>query len=239
MRPPACTLLAALPLVACATTNSATLATNQIEPKLEVKVDTAPGGPGTFVSAILQQPGSLSRVQLAPGDVLTAKTDKDAQLAFNYDSVLQIYSFTLSNVADRASVTVMLTRAGGAPAPASTVQLPPAMALTSPAPNADVAYKGGSGAVPFAWSNPGHGGNVHFFPYPCGSAAVTTRDIQAPDTGSFSLSARDLVMSPPPGKQCVTIRMERDVTGSVDTAFAPTSAFTALRWDYVNVNVVP
>ncbi len=234
-----CTLTAPLSLVACATTNSATLATSQIQPKLAVQVNAAPAGGDTFISAILEQPGSLSRVQLAPGDVLAAKTDKDEKLALDYDSVLQIYSVRLAKVVDRASVGILLTRASGATAHGSSIQLPPAIALTSPAPNAEVSYKRGAGALEIAWSNPTHGGTVHFFPYPCGSAAISTKVIQTPDHGSFSLPARELVMAAPATHECVTIRIERDVAGTVDTAFAPTSAFTGLRYDYVNVNVVP
>ena len=96
-------LVSPFALLACATTDSSTLATIQIQPRFMAKVEANPSKSTTYVSAILGQPGSMSNVRLAAGDVLTAKTDKDAQLGFVYNDVLQVYSFTLDWPPDDSS----------------------------------------------------------------------------------------------------------------------------------------
>ena len=230
---------AALAATGCATASSAGMPTNQIKPALEVKVDASPAASETYLSAVLEQPGSLSRVQLAPGDTLTASSDKDAQIALSYDGMLQIFTAHLPKITDRATITFSLARSGGSAGATATVQLPAALALTSPTNAQQVSYAGGAGSAKLAWSNAASG-PVHFFTYPCGAAAVATRDLQAPDSGSFSLPATALVASAPPASgQCVTIRIQRQAIGTVDAGFAPGSKLVAMRFDYVNVNVVP
>jgi hypothetical protein len=232
-------MVSPLALLACATTDSATLTTTQIQPRFTTKVEASPNRSTTFVSAILGQPGTMANVRLAPSDVLTAKTDKDPQLAFVYDAILQVYSFTLENAADRTQVTISLTRANGTSAPLSTIQIPAALALKAPTPGQRVEFKGGAGSVEISWSNPTNAGNVHFFAYPCGGIAGTTTDLQGPDSGTFILQARNLAVAAPPREQCVTVSMQRRATGTVDPAFAAGSTFEGYRNDFVNVTLVP
>ena len=232
--------VAALFVGGCATASSAGMPTNKIKPAFEVKVDAMPSAPGTFVSAVLNQDGSLSRVLLAPGDTLAASSDKDAQIALAYDGTLQIFTATLDKVTDRATLSFALSRAAGGQGGTATVQLPAPLALTAPTPNQQVSYAGGAGKAQLTWSNPIGDGKVHVFPFPCGSAAVSTRVHEGADSGSFAIATKDLVIGAPPASgQCVTIRIQRDVPGTVDPAFAPGSKLTATRYDYVNVSVVP
>ncbi|HEY8075561.1 MAG TPA: hypothetical protein VIF62_15660 [Labilithrix sp.] len=233
-------VIAASSSVACATTNSATLATNQIKPSFAVEVNGNPNGSRTFISAILGQPATMSNVELAPGDVLTAKTDKDADVRLEYSSALQIWSATLQNVTDRGAVTFSLARANGTAAPSSNVQLPAAVALTSPQHGQHVSVA--SGTIPFAWSNPHSGANVRFFAYPCGAVATTSKQNGGPDAGSFAFPARDVVgfAGPPPAAgKCVTVQVVREVSGALDPAWAPGSTFKATRTDFVDVVLVP
>jgi hypothetical protein len=232
-------MVSPLTLLACATTDSSTLATTQIQPRFTTKVEASPNRPTTFVSAILGQPGTMSNVRLAPGDVLTAKTDKDPQLGFAYNEILQVYSFTLENIVDRTQVTISLTRANGTSAPLSTIQIPAALALKAPTAGRRVEYKGGAGSVEVSWSNPTNAGNVHFFAYPCGGVAGTTTDLQGPDSGTFTLQARSLAVAAPTKEECVTVSMQRRATGTVDPAFAAGSKFEGYRNDFVNVTLVP
>jgi hypothetical protein len=233
--------LVAFTQLGCATKSSSSLGTDQIAPVFDVKVDTVANGANTFISAVLNQPGgTLSRVKLADGDALSARTDKDANLAFTYSDSLQIYSLSLDKVTDRASVTISLARASGAAAPSSTVQLPAAVALTEPAAKAQVPYGGGTGMLSIAWSNAVSGATVTFFTSPCGGGGASTKDLHATDTGTFSIATADLLVGAPPAAgQCVTIKIVRSVTGTVDPAFAPNSTFTASRADYVDVTVMP
>ena len=233
--------LVALASFGCATKSSSSLGTDQVAPVFEVRVDTVASGPSTFISAVMNQSGgALSRVKLADGDVLSAHTDKDASLAFSYSDSLQVYSVTLDKVTDRTSVTISLARASGTAAPGSTVQLPAALALRTPTAKAQVSYGGGAGALPVAWSDALGGATVTFFTSPCNGGALSTKDLHAADTGSYSIGAADLLTGPPPAAgQCVTIKIVRSVAGTVDPAFAPKSTFTASRADYVDVTVVP
>jgi hypothetical protein len=234
----ACFSVVSLSLSACSTDSSSGRATNQIQPDFDVSVDTANGG-STYMSAIMgESGGSLSNVQLDSGDVISAKSDTNPSIALPYDSTLQIYSTTLEKVDNFKTVTFVFTRASGTGAPNSTVTLPDAIALTSPAPNAQVSAA--SGNVPIAWSNASANGHMHYFAYPCGSAAGTTDDQDSDDTGSFSFPVSAIVgAAPTAAGQCITLRIERVVPGTFDPAFDQGGTFSAERFDYVNFLLTP
>jgi hypothetical protein len=232
-----CALLGA-PGLGCATTNSATLATNQIKPLVTLHATTAQST--AQINITLAQTGSWSHVQLAPGDTLTA-TAKDGQaVPFSYDGTLQLYTAHVVDAADGSPVTIAFTRATGTPAPGTTVAAPPPIALTAPAAGAQVAYGGGSATLSMAWSNPVAGATVHFFPSPCNGVAGSTQDMNAGDNGAFALAVRNLLVgAPPAGGQCVHIAIGRDAQGTLDPAFAPGGTINASREDGVDVNVTP
>jgi hypothetical protein len=239
-RPTFAVAVVALAPIACSSTSSSSLATNQITPSFSVKVDTDPANPQTFISAVLKQTGTTTDVQLAAGDALTASTDKDASLTLAYDGTLHVYSTTLTKVSDRTTLTFALTRASGTSAPSSTVQLPAPMALTAPAANAQVTYSGGTGMLTLTWSNAISGATMYFFPNPCNGVMASSSVITGPDNGTFTIATSNLVVSAPSAAgECVQIRMERDVTGTVDPAFGAGGTLKVTHYDYVTINVVP
>ncbi|MEO7109174.1 MAG: hypothetical protein ABI183_01945 [Polyangiaceae bacterium] len=235
----ACFSAVSCALFACSTDSSSGRPTNQIQPNFSVTVDTASPG-STYIGAILGEPGDgdFDNVQLSGGDTLIAKTDKDASIALPYDSTLQAYSTTLEKVIDRKTVTFVLTRANGGSAPNSTVTLPDAVAVTSPAANAKVSAA--SGNVQIAWSNPLATGKMQYVAYPCGSAATTTNTESSSDTGSFSFPVSSIISGAPTAAgQCITIQINRQVPGTFDPAFDQGGTFSADRFDYVNFLLTP
>ena len=234
----ACFAVVSLSLLGCSTDSSSGRPTSQIQPFFDVQVDSANGG-STYLSAIMGEPdGSLTNVQLDSGDVISAKSDKDATIALPYDSSLQIYSTTIKNVTDRKTVTFVLTRSNGGGAPSSTVSIPDPITLTAPGANAKISAATGNVAV--AWSNTNAAATAHFFAYPCGSAAGTTDDQSADDTGTFSFPVSSIVSAAPTAAgQCITLRIEREVPGTFDPAFDQGGTFGAERYDYVNFMLTP
>jgi hypothetical protein len=217
---------------ACATTSSAGKDTSSFKPYFHVTVDTQDNS--TLIDAIMGQEDDLTNIQLANGDSITATTDKDPTLNLSYDGTLQEYNTTL-NATDRKTVTYVLKRTSGASAPSSVAPLPDAVALTAPTAMAKVSAA--SGNISLKWGNTVMGATMHFFAYPCGSAAAaTSNDQTGMDMGSFTFPVSAIVSAAPTAAgQCIEIRIQRDVNGTLDPAFAKDATIFATRYDYVQI----
>jgi hypothetical protein len=233
------TLLLTLP-IACSSTSSNGIPTSQISAYYTFDVSDAPQS-ATNAGAVLSQGKSVdSNIQIATGDTLTWKTDTDPAVSLDWDNFAKDYGSNTKTTAGGTTVTISLTRTDGTSAPNSTAPIPAAIAFTAPMPMANVSYAGGSGSVTVSWSN--HiGAQVRPFVYPCGSAAAGTGDAYVADSGSLVINASELTSTAPPASgQCVTIQIDRQITGTVDPAMdVADSSFLSTRHSFINVNVVP
>jgi hypothetical protein len=227
--------LVALAGLACDPKSSSELQTKDIKATIEVRVDADPTGPHTEMITFLAR--DLEDVVLAPGDVLEGRTDKDPAQPFAKND-LNFYKLVLPQATSGTEAFVTLTRKQGTSAPASTVKIAPAVALTAPAAGSQWSYA--TGKLRLEWSNPVPGANVSVFPSPCGGAAASTQVRTVDDKGSYELAASEvLVGMPAPQGSCVRLRISRGLAGTIDPAFAPKSRIDSFRRDYVDVTVVP
>jgi hypothetical protein len=231
----------------CSASSSSDRATNQIRPHFEIIIDSyTDGNQDTFVSASFDDPSApegVRPIDLSSGDVLTAKTDQDPSLTFDYDDTLHVYSVDIANAANRKTVTYSLARTKGTSAPSSTLQLLDAVAVTAPLAQAQVSRA--SGTVDVAWSNAVPGATMSYFAKPCGSfsgQASAGDSGRTPDTGSYSLpiSAIQNVDASSPS-QCIALLISRrfESDESVDPAFASGGQFFVTRTDEVDFTLVP
>lgn len=238
---PRCARLAALTLgsIACVASGCSTpstgLATSDLTADFHVDVNDDPQLLQTEVYGFVKK--GLNDVILGDGDTLNFSTEKDAKQVLPKNN-LNFYKVVMKGVTDRSQFTFSLTRTSATSAPSSTITVPAALALTAPTKGDAVSYAGGK--LDIAWSNPVSGGTIHVFAYPCGGAAASTQDVSAPDSGTLRMKTSDLIVgSPPTSPQCVTVRILRSSTGTVDPAFAAKSTFVADRYDYVDVSLGP
>jgi hypothetical protein len=211
-----------------------------MQPKVLVDVHTAttttPGD--TQLDVTIYNADTSKYVTLGDGDVLTAHTDKDPNVTLSSNT--DAFGATFPD--DKSTLlTLSFTRAHGTSAPSSTVPLPPALALTSPAAGATVSYA--SGSLTFAWSNPVANGTITFNFERCGSGSVAVGyGVQrAPDTGAYTFPWSDVPLSqaPPSQPECIDVHVERGVDGSVDPAFNNGGFISATRFQALQVMVGP
>lgn len=226
------TLLTSLLLPACST-DSAGVATSEIEAFIDVEIDEVESE-----VRVLLLTGFGESVVLSTGDTLIAKTDTGGELTLKPTSGLDSYSADIPK--DTSALTVSFTRASGDSAPNSSGTIPQPLKLEAPTAMTQASYA--SGEVEFRWSNPLEGAFVYFFSRTCGSVKVSTEEKSGvADTGKHLLPMSELLDAAPPASgTCVTVTVARVKDGTVDPAFDPeSSAFEARRDEQFDVMIMP
>lgn len=234
-------ILGLLGVVACTSTGSSALATDQMRPTFTVTVDSRESKPTTTFVAKLEPASERGGVvRLEQGDALSVATDAET-IALPFDGIA-LYPASRDGIAGRTFARFVLTRKTPATELASQVSVPAAMALEAPAALENVAYGGGAGSFTLRWSNAIDGANVVVVPTSCNTdeATATSLSTKGTDRGALDVSVSNLLLEPPPKTgACVRLKITRSFTTAPAAGFAPGGAVTAERLDYRKIMIVP
>lgn len=225
-------------LAACGSTSSAGIATSDFDTYYAVHVtDDASVPPRASIRyAAIFSKNLATDIRLEDGDSVTVTTDRETDLPLTLGD-LNVYSAQPPAGDERLRATFALRRPNAASAPASTVTLPPRLAITTPT-MPTVAYAGGAGTFKLDRSNAVPDAKVQIHVDPCDGVSTVSGD-SLPDTGSVEIPTRSLSVAAPSAATCVALTIFRRIDGTTDPALKAGSEIYADRTDKFKLTLTP
>ena len=225
-------------LAACGSTSSAGIATSDFDTYYAVHVvdDAADPARSSIRYAAIFSKNLTTDIRLEDGDSVTVTTDRETDLPLTLGD-LNVYSVQPPAGEDRLRATFDLRRPNATSAPASTVALPPRLAITTPA-MPTVAYAGGTGTFKLEWSNAVPEAKVQVHIDPCDGVSTVSGD-SLPDTGSVEIPTRSLSVAAPTAATCIVLTIFRRLEGTPDPALKVGSDIYADRSGKFKLTLTP
>ena len=185
---------------------------------------SAPGTGRLEVKATLTLgPGSLTYLELASGDELTATVGSTARAMTRTASFgATWYEAAFDGDTAETPVKIELRRISDTSAPESAVTLPAPFALASPGANTVVSR---ATSTPISWTGAGQGDPMHLSAR--GSCITSVDTDLSSDSGNYTLAPLVAASGAPSDTCDVSIALVRSRLGRVDPAYGKGGAFKA------------
>lgn len=232
------TLVAAIPaILACERIDSSDIRTAGVQPIIEA---IAAGNGKVSVTAELRVGGPLSNnfLDLADGDQLLIKSgDQEFGMTRNVSLVNQVYyTAELEGDDEDKAVEISFVRTADENAPSSTLTLPASFTLTGP--ESGLAVVGSTDEIEIFWDNSGQNDPLTLI---VNGSCIDLHKEEIDDDGSHVLAANTLTLSDEEyADGCdISVTLERQRLGLLDSAFDPEGTIRAVVRRKVNITFTP